>query len=73
MDILISIIFAIIFYSIMIYIYRYASGKHKIKNEANREKYNQWLNSYGKIIKKTVSILMIIYGIFFLVQLISDF
>lgn len=73
MDILISIIGALIFYSIMIYIYRYASGKHKIKNETNREKYNQWLNSYGKILRNGVTMLMIIYGVFFLFQLISNF
>jgi len=72
MDIIISLIGAFIFYAFAIYFYKYASGKHKIKNKANQEKYNLWVNNHGQTIKKALKIIMILFGIIFLTQIVFD-
>lgn len=50
---------ALIFYVLMFFVYRYASGKYK--KSKNNDKYINWVSTQGEKVKKAVVILAVIY------------
>ena len=67
-SLLTSIIGIIIFAIIMYFGFKYANGKWKV-SESKKSDYVNWTNKYGKIIKKGIIIISIIYGISMLIQI----
>lgn len=70
-NIYISIIGIIIFYALMALLYRYANGKWNVP-ENKKSNYQNWLDKYGKTLRKSLIILMVIYGISMLIQIIDQ-
>ncbi len=57
----------LLFYSIMVYIYRVADGK--IKRLSKSEDYEKWLLKYGSKLKRWVIISSIVFTILFILSL----
>jgi hypothetical protein len=69
-SLLTSIIGIIIFTTIMYFGFIYANGKWKV-SESKKTAYLNWTNKHGKIIKKGIIIISIIYGVSMLIQISS--
>ena len=69
-SILTSIIGILVFASIMYFGFKYANGKWKV-SESKKGDYLEWTNNHVKILKKSIIIISIIYGIGMLIQIVS--
>jgi len=66
-NILTSIIGIIVFATIMFFGYKYANGKWKV-SESKKNDYQNWTSKHGKITRKGIIIISIIYGVSMLIQ-----
>lgn len=67
---LISIIGLLIFATLIFFGIRYASGKWKVADHKKAD-YQQWTNTKGKKVKKSLIAISIVYGILILIQLLN--
>lgn len=63
-----SIIGIIFFVMIMYFGFKFADGKWKV-SESKKSEYLNWVNKNGRIIKKGIITISIIYGISMLIQI----
>ena len=69
MEILIRILLALVFYSLMWFFYSYSKGNYKVKEE-RQEQYSQWVENNGARTSKAIRILTIIFSMILLLTFI---
>lgn len=65
----IKLLGAFLFYVIMFFIYRYASGRYQ--KPKGRDKYIAWVNTEGKKVRKSVIILTILFTLAQIIIIVS--
>lgn len=58
-----------VFYILAGLLYKYSSGKWKV-GEEKQEDYDQWVNEYGKKIKRSLKIIVVLYTLGLLTTLL---